>query len=237
MDYAVFVGIALISSVVSAVFGLGTALLVIAVGSCILPIKETIALATILFTAGTFTRTFVYREHIDWRLTALMTVFSVPFAYLGASALAVAPVDLLKTSLGSMALLYVVMAFSGWRPKFEMGRAALILGSAGYGFVSGLLGTGNVIKAIVFDHMGLRKEAFVGVMAATSVLANLTKIGSYVADGLIGERHLLPAAALVFCIVAVTILGRTLLQGVTPEHFRTGVLLILAAVSIGLLLG
>lgn len=234
MDYAVFVGIALISSIVSAVFGLGTALLVIAVGSHILPIKEAIALATILFTAETCTRTFLYRAHIDWRLTGLMTAFSVPFAYLGASALAVAPVDLLKTSLGSMILLYVVMAFSGWRPKVEMGRTALILGSAGYGFVSGLLGTGNVIKAVVFDHMGLRKEAFVGVMAATSVLANFTKIGSYVADGLIDERHFLPGVGLVFCIVAVTLLGRVLLKRVTPEHFRTGVLLILAAVSISL---
>ena len=100
MDYVLFVGIAMISSVVSAVFGLGTALLVIALGSYVLPIKETIALSTILFTAGTLTRTVVYRDYIDWRLTALMTVFSVPFAYLGASALAVGPDRIVENIAG-----------------------------------------------------------------------------------------------------------------------------------------
>ena len=74
-------------------------------------------------------------------------------------------------------------------------------------------------------------------MAATSVLANFTKIGTYVADGLITDKHVLPGIGLVLSIVTATLVGRLLLNRVTPEHFRIGVLLILAAVSIGLLLG
>lgn len=237
MDYLLFIGIALVGSTLSAVFGLGSALLVIALGSHILPIQETIALATVMFTAGTLSRAIVYRHDIDWRLTALMTTFSVPFAYLGAMALAVAPVEFLKISLGSIALLYVALAFSGWKPRFTVGRGIIVLGASAHGFVSGLLGTGNVIKAIIFDHMGLRKQAFVGLMAATSVVANFAKISRYITDGLISERHILPSIGLVICVVISTVVGRLLLKRVPPEHFRNGVLLALTAASIGLIVG
>lgn len=237
MEYTLFVAIALASSVISAVFGLGTALLVVTLGSYILPVKETIALATLMFTAGTFARALLYRKHIDWQLTALITAFSVPFAFLGAITLAVAPTELLKTMLGSMALLYVVIALSGWRPDLHLGKVVLACCSAVYGFVSGLLGTGNVVKAMVFDHMGLRKEAFVGLMAATSVVANFVKVGSYVSAGLIGQVHIVPGLGLAACALAGTFAGRVLLKRVAPDHFRIGFLFILAAVSLGLILG
>lgn len=235
MEYALFVVLAFASSAVSAVFGLGSALLVIALGSYLLPIKETIALATILFTAGTVMRTVAFRQHIDWQLVVLMTVFSAPFAYLGALALTTAPTTALKVSLGAMCLAYVAMGWSGWKPKLEVNSLVLALGSAAYGFVSGLLGTGNVIKAVVFDHMGLRKEAFVGVMAATSVVANFVKIGSYWQAGLFTSHHVLPGVGLVLTAIAATFLGRLVLKRVAAGHFRTGVLIILAAVSISLI--
>ena len=237
MDYALFVSIALASSVISAVFGLGTALLLITLGSYILPVRETIALATIMFTAGTFARTLLYRRHIDWHLTMLITVFSVPFASLGALALAVTPTDLLKTSLGIMALIYVAMALSGWTPKVQIGTVALMFGSAIYGFVSGLLGTGNVVKAMVFDHMGLRKEAFVGLMAATSVVANVVKISLYASNSLITHAHILPGVGLAGCALIGTFAGRVLLKRVAPEHFRIGFLVVLAMISLGLVFG
>lgn len=237
MDFGLFVAIALVSSVISAVFGLGTALLLITLGSYILPIRETIALATVMFTAGTLARTLLYRKHIDWRLTMTITAFSVPCASLGALALATAPTDLLKISLGIMALIYVVMALSGWQPNVRVGPVALMFGSAIYGFVSGLLGTGNVIKAVVFDHMGLRKEAFVGLMAATSVVANVAKIGFYASSGLITPTHILPGIGLVGCALVGTFAGRILLKRVAPEHFRVGFLFVLAVVSLGLVLG
>ncbi len=237
MDYLFFIGIALVGSTLSAIFGLGSALLVIAFGSHVLPIQETIALATVMFTAGTLARTIAYRHDIDWRLAALMTVFSVPFAYIGAMALAVAPVEFLKISLGSIAMLYVALAFSGWKPRLTVGRGIIVLGASAHGFMSGLLGTGNVIKAIIFDHMGLRKQAFVGLMAATSVAANFAKISRYITDGLISERHILPGIGLVLCVVVSTAVGRRLLKRVPPDHFRNGVLLALTAASIGLIVG
>lgn len=234
LEYGLFVLLALISSLISAVFGLGTALFVIAIGSYLLPVKEAIALATILFTAGTSIRTIVYWKHIDWRLTLVMTVFSVPCAYLGASLLAVTPTDLLKKLLGSMALFYVATSFFGWTPKIHIGRLGIAVGSASYGFVSGLLGTGNIIKAMIFDHMGFRKEAFVGVMAATSVLANFAKVASYARNGLITEDHMLTSVGLIVSIVTVTVAGRNLLQRVSAEHFRYGMLSILTIVAVGL---
>ncbi len=70
MEYVVFTLIAFASSLVSAVLGLGTALLLLSVGALVLPIKESIALATVLFLAAGITKSLLFRGTIDWRTAA-----------------------------------------------------------------------------------------------------------------------------------------------------------------------
>ena len=94
--YVLFVGMSFIACLMPAVFGFGTALIVIAVGSHILPIKEVIPLAMVLFTVSTLTKSIIYGKHIDWKLTSIMSMVSLPFAYLGARYLNEVPAEVLK---------------------------------------------------------------------------------------------------------------------------------------------
>jgi len=73
--YIVFVAIVFIACMASAVFGFGTALIVI--GSHVLPIKEIIVLTTVLFIASTLTKSIVYGKHIDWKQTSIMSLESL----------------------------------------------------------------------------------------------------------------------------------------------------------------
>ena len=236
MEYAAFVVLGFVSSIISSVFGFGTALVVLAVGSHLLPIKETIALATVLFAASTLTKTLLFRNHIDWKIAGTMAICSLPFSYLGASLLAVVPADALKRLLGAMVLAYLAMNLFKLRPRFKIGTPGLVAGSAAYGFVSGLLGSGNLIKAIIFREMSITKEAFVGAMAATSVLSNFAKLSAYSQSGILTAEMAWPIAGLIVSAVAVALIGRFLLQKISAIHFGYGIQIVLAVAAIGLVI-
>jgi len=107
-----------------------------------------------------------------------MSLASLPFAYIGAALLNSVPADTLRKLLGGMILSYLLVsrfkASFGWKPNTLM----LVTGSAAYGFISGLLGSGNLVKVVLFRELSLSKEAFVGAMAATSVVANAAKLAA-----------------------------------------------------------
>jgi len=198
-------------------------------------VKETIALATVLFAASTLTKTLLFRNHIDWKVAGIMAICSLPFSYLGASLLAVVPADALKRLLGVMVLAYLIVTVFKLRPSFKIGTPGLVAGSAAYGFVSGLLGSGNLIKAIIFREMSITKEAFVGAMAATSVLSNFAKLTAYSQAGILTADMAWPMAGLIASAVTVALIGRFLLQKISAAQFGYGVQAVLAVAAIGLI--
>lgn len=235
IEYIAFVLLAFASSLVSAVFGLGTALLLLSLGALVLPIKEAIALATLMFLVAGITKTLLFRGDIDWRVAAWVTIGSLPFAYIGAGLVDTVPAELLKKMLGIMLLCYLLVNFSGWQLALKKQRSGLFAGACLYGFLSGLLGSGNIIKAILFRGMSLDKEAFVGIMAATSVLTNIAKLIAYSKDGLIGEQHIYVIPALIISAVSAALVGRYLLQKISIHSFQHGVSVVLACAAISLL--
>ena len=235
VDYVIFVLLGFFASIISAVFGFGTALVVLALGSHVLPIKETIALATVLFAATTISKSVLFTKHIDWKVVAIMSLASLPFAYLGATLLVHVPAQLLKRLVGIMVLTYVAMTYFKLFPKIRIATAGLIFGSAAYGFLSGLLGSGNLIKAILFKEMNITKEAFVGAMAATSVLANLAKLTAYTKAGLITMNLLWPITGLIIAGASASLLGRSILKGISVNQFERCVQAVLVISALGLL--
>lgn len=235
-EYIIFVLLGFFASIISAVFGFGTALVVIALGSHILPVKETIALATVLFASTTITKSLLFTRHIDWNMVAIMSAASLPLAYLGAQLMVIVPAEIIKQLVGVMVLVYVAMTRYGLFPKISMGTTGLIFGSAGYGFLSGLLGSGNLIKAILFSEMNITREAFVGAMAATSVLANLAKLTSYTSSGLITMSLMWPILGLVMAGAAASLMGRRILKNITAVQFERCVHLVMVISALGLLL-
>ena len=236
IEYLIFILLGFASACVSAVFGFGTALLVLALGTYILPVQDTIALATVLFAASTITKTIVYRKDFDWRIVIIMSAASLPFAYLGAFMMTDLPTEWLSRLLGLMILSYVILTRFRLIPSFKIGTPGLIAGSASYGFISGLLGSGNLVKVIIFKEMQISKQAFVGAMAATSVLANVAKLHAYTESGLINLDQIYPMLGLIVAAISAVLLGRRVLMKLHTTHFETGLQIILVVSSIGLII-
>ena len=231
MEYIIFVALAFAASMISAVFGFGTALVLLAIGAHILPVQETIALASVSFAASTITKSFLFARHIDWKVAAIMAFASLPFAYFGASLVAEAPGDLIRRLMGGMILIYVALTSFDLLPKFRIATPGLIAGSSLYGFISGLLGSGNVVKVILFREMNFSKHAFVGAMAATSVLSNAAKLIAYTRSDLLNPSHLWPAAALIAAAIIAAFTGRRLLEHFSQDHFELGLKILLVEES------
>lgn len=236
MAYIIFVAVGFAGALISTVFGFGTALMVLAVGAHILPLPEAVALATVLFTASTISKTVIFARVMDWRVVGIMAASSLPFAYLGAELLVDLPAELLRRLLGVMVLAYLLLGYLKRMPTIPVGTAGLVIGSALYGFVSGLLGTGNVIKVIMFREMKIGREAFVGAMAATSVLANIAKLISYSESGLLRADLFYPILALAMTGIVAALFGRRFLKRINNKVFETGVQILLAIAAISLLI-
>lgn len=235
-QHLLFVLLGFGASIVSAVFGFGTALIILAVGSHIVPVKEAIVLGTVLFATSTVFKTVLFGKHIDWKVAGTMAIASLPFAYLGASLLFEVPAEILRRLLGAMILLYIALTVFKLIPRFRIGTTGLIAGSAAYGFVSGLLGSGNLIKAIIFREMNITKQAFVGAMAATSVLSNAAKLSAYTASGLLNTSQTPSIIGLVLGAIAAVLIGRKILNVVSVAHFEKGLQVVLAVSAIALLI-
>src|SRR5690606_23051623 len=97
------------------------------------------------------------------------------------------------------------------------------------------IGTGGLIKAILFKEMNIAKEAFVGAMAATSILANFAKLVAYAQTGILTREMAWPAVGLVAAALATSFIGRDVLRHFSVRQFEAGVQILLAVLAVGLL--
>lgn len=236
MEYLLFTLLGFVASLISAVFGFGSAMVILAFGPYLLPTEQAVALAAVLFGASTLTKSLMFRQHMHWRTVIIMAIASVPFAFLGGLLMPLLPNGVLPRLLGLMILLYLVIGHYDVLPKFRIGTAGLIAGSAAYGLTSGLVGSGNVIKVVMFREMNITREAFVGAMAATSVLASGAKLTAYWQSGLLTQELRWPILGLVLVAVVAALLGRSALTRINNERFDFGLKVLLAIAALGLLI-
>jgi len=264
--YFLFVLLGFAGSLLSSLFGFGSAMLVLAIGPYLLPAHQVIALSAILFAASTLTKTIIFRAFLNWQLVGYITLGSLPFAYMGGQLLPCLSQQTLHRCLGVLILIYVSLQSAAfYRGNYRTnpntashildsnkkatgseasravengatGKFLLIIVSAGYGFASGLVGSGSVIKAMFFRRLHLCKEAFVGTMAATSLVATIGKITAYAQNGLL-QREMLPLMiTLVAAAALAAFIGRRYLKRINSKIFNNGVLVLLIIAAMGLLL-
>jgi len=237
IEYILFVFLGFFASIVSSMFGLGSALIVLTLGAYLLPTQELIALSTVLFATSTISKSILFRRAIDWRLAIQIALLSLPFAYLGVYAMLNTSPALLRRLLGAMILMYLLHSHLSRHAHYKLGKTGLLIGSATYGFVSGFLGSGNIVKAMVLQRVNMDKEAFVGIMAATSVLANITKLTALTQSGIYRAELYSTVAALALAGLFAALLGRVGLRKISEKQFQFGLQWVLGACALGLLAG
>jgi uncharacterized protein len=235
MNEIVFIFCAFAASVISGIVGFGTGLILISIGSFFYDIKETIVLANIFFIGVTISRTILYWRDIDWKLLGLVFAAGLPMIFIGANLLI--PIDdrIIRIVLGISILFYVVNVRFGFTENINVNNKLIISGGGLWGFLGGFVGDGNVVKAALFDHIGIRKEAFVATMASTSLAGNFIKYFIYKKLNYASQDNLLVILILLVLAFLGSWVGKSVLKRMNSESFRTVVLVFLGVISLKLI--
>ena len=166
---------ALITSMLSAILGMGGGITLLSVMVLLLPVKAVIPLHGSIQLVSNSTRLFLFRKSIHWRFTTQFACTAIPFSLLG-----IALVDLLDDS--SMRLLFgIFILFSLYFPIKKipgLGRYTSSFYLAGLlaGSISLIVGATGPIIAPFFLRKELRKDEIVATKAFCQSIIHLLKI-------------------------------------------------------------
>ena len=231
----IFLLLAFITSIISATLGFGSALILIPFSAFLLPIKKAIAIITIYFIALNLIKIVIFRKHIEWKIIYLIWLGAVPFVFIGAYLMVYAPSEMIKTILGIIILLYVINDYFKLTKKIKLSKFAIIGASGAYGLFSGIIGTGDAIKAALLTHLGLTKEKFIVTMSLSAILLNIIKATIYSKYNLISQSDIPLILGLIVCALTGSYIGKNFVKKIHPELFKKIILTILLIVSLKLL--
>jgi uncharacterized membrane protein YfcA len=221
--------LSVVTSAVSAAFGLGGGVLLIAVMALVMPIPALVPVHGAVQLGSNAGRSLVLLRHVNWP-AALWFCLGAVFGALAGGALSVnLPADLVRIGLG----LFVLWMVWARTPRFaNVPRRAM----TGAGFVatglSMIFGAAGPIGGAVLSALGLDRQAFVATQAVTALTMHVFKM---VVFGLFGFAFA-PWAGLIVMMVASgflgTVIGTRLLARMPDTAFRTGFRAIMSALAL-----
>ena len=231
-----FYGIVLLTSVLSASFGVGSFIL-IPLAAMVYGSKEAVGIITLYFLFQNINKIIVFQKHIVWNVSFKMILWSIPGAILGSFALGFLPADLFNKVLAIFILAYIANDVFEFVPKKHYSTHKIPLFGMLYGFLSGLVGSGNLVKGPLFTSMGLLKESYIGTYAITSFFVNVPKILVYLFIGVIVGSTFLKAIPFLVVSVVGTWIGKHLLSRISDHIFYYIVNIVFAISAVALLFG
>lgn len=231
-----FYAVVLLTSVLSAALGSGTGFVLIPLAALQFGAKESVGILAIYFLFQNINKIAVYRKHIDWKIGIRVICWSFPGVLIGSIALGYLPVELFKKILGCVILLYLTNDVFKLIPKKHEPEKLLPFLSMGYGFLSGLIGSGNVIKGPLFTSLGLLKQTYVGTYAFTSLFVNIPKIVTYFSMGILDNDAFFKAIPFLIISIVGTHAGKYFIGKIHNDIFYYIVTTSFALSAVALLL-
>jgi uncharacterized membrane protein YfcA len=183
-------------------FAGGLGILSVPLMALVMPVDKTAAVLLPVLILCDFNAIYYHRKNVVWRhvwrifLPSTLGILAgaALWWYIGKAGVE-AYEQPLKHCVGVIALLFAGYIFAkemsmGWARRHRMGNtAAWILGIAA-GFTSTLIHAAGPIVNLYLFSQGMGKSLFVGTVAWTFTLINLTKLPFYVGAGLVDTRVL-----------------------------------------------
>ena len=230
---SVLVVAAAFTSALTATFGLGGGLAMLAVMTTGMPVAALIPVHGVVQLGSNVGRAVVQRRHIDWRTLVVMGTGSLVGAAIGAMVVVSLPEPVLKIGLAA----FIAWAVFAPKPKLSArGSDGLILGGGVVAaFASMFFGATGPITMAFLATRGLVKHALVATFASAMVMQHLFKI---VAFGTLGFDYT-PWIALVGAMIASgflgTVFGSRMLDLLPDRWFAVGFKAVMSLFAVNLL--
>ncbi|MDP6872892.1 MAG: sulfite exporter TauE/SafE family protein [Alphaproteobacteria bacterium] len=222
--------ISAVTSFISAAFGLGGGMVLIAVMATIMPATALVPIHGVIQLGSNIGRSVVMLRYISWSRLLPLTLGGVVGAIIGGLIAVRLPDWLLFLAVGSFVL------WSAWgKIPVTSGRAALLLGGVASGFLTMFIGGTGPLVAAVLKTLKLERMAHVGTQAGCMVLQHGLKIGVF---GLLGFNYApyLPlVAGMMITGILGTLIGGRVLHGMGDRRFQYALTILLTILGLRLL--
>jgi uncharacterized membrane protein YfcA len=214
----------------SAIFGIGGALLLIPIMMIRLPAAQAVAISAPVMLFSNILKAWVFRRSLHVRATVLASVGAIPAA--GLTAYYASNIDdrLITVAVGVLILGALVLERLRARPVV-LSDAQLAVWGVFTGAVSGIAGAAGPPTALGLKGYGLEREAFVATVSVYAIGLQLAKIPGYVVGGLLTAQQLPLAGLLAFLATLAVVIAPHLLRRLPSDKFRIaldGLLLVTA---------
>ena len=214
---AVTIG-ALVASILSAVAGMGGAVVLLPILVWTFGVQEAIPVLTVAQLIGNASRVWFNRSELSLPVVRWFAIGAVPAAILGSVIFANAPAGALVRILGAFLLLIIVYRHSPWGKQEHISlRGFLPVGGAS-GVISALVGFSGPFMAPFFLMYGLVKGEFIGTESLATLVIHGTKLGAYGSYNLLGMRSILAGIAIGAVMIVGSFVGKRILARL-PERF------------------
>ncbi len=193
-----------------------------------------VPIATMFYLSMNITKLIIFRKDINWQLAKNLILSSIPGLIAGSLLIAYIPTIIARQIISVLIIIFLIVEiFKIKTYEIKNTSLATIIVGMVYGFLSGLIGSGGMIRTPLLMKMGLTKAAFIGTAAAASLFSNIIKMTTYTLSGLVSQYVLVNGIFSILVGIVGAQIGKGLLKYVKDKSFKIilQIGLLIAAVS------
>jgi uncharacterized membrane protein YfcA len=175
VELLVIAAAAFVAGTCSGMTGFGGGLLLPPVLAPIIGVQHVVPVLSLAMLMTNGHRLWLYRKHVDRKLTGAVLITLVPAVVIGALIYLALPVEAISIVLGVFLLLSLPAGRILSRRKLRLGPAGVSMAGGLLGIMSGITPGAGILMVPVLLGAGLVGEAFLATDASISIAVNLTK--------------------------------------------------------------
>lgn len=228
---AAIIGLSMLTSALTATFGLGGGALMITVLVLVFPPAVAVPVHGLVQLGSNGGRAVMMRRDVQWRFAGWFIAGGVPGAFLGAGVATLLPEQLLTFAIAAFVL------WTAWSPQPKPDVRGPVQ-TAIAGFVAAVIGmvtgVGGPLVATMLRFLPDRRQ-IIATHAAVMTAQNALKAAAFAAFGFVFASYVPLVIAMVLSGLVGTAIGGRLLANLPEKSFRLGFKLALSAIALTLI--
>lgn len=232
--FLLLISMALITSVISGMFGLAGGLIFLAVITTTVETSYIIPLHAAVQLISNCSRLAFFYKHIRWTVIRYFLVGLIPGSFLGILIFALSPLGIIKMLIGFFILLATFMPETKRERSFDLGIFVPV------GFVTGVfgifIGATGPFTASFFIRRDILKENLIATKGTCQAISHLIKIPLF---GFVGANILPYWKTFIFIgpvIVLGTYMGKKLVGKISEKDFKLAFRVIISLIALAIII-
>ncbi|WP_372937268.1 sulfite exporter TauE/SafE family protein [Seonamhaeicola sp.] len=228
----IFILLSLIAEIIGTVGGFGSSVFFVPIANFFFDFQSVLGITALYHLSSNLSKIVLFKKGIEKKIIITLGVPAIIFVSLGAYLSQYFNPKILTYILGffliALSLLFLIFKQLKVLPK----TSNAIIGGSLSGLSAGLLGTGGAIRGITLAAFKMNKDKFIATSAVIDLGVDFSRTIVYYFNGYMHKHDLYLVPILILVSIIGTWIGKIILNKVSQEQFRNGVLVLILIVGI-----